>query len=86
MKRILAALLTVVLLLGTLTIGISAKKITPVYEIDEQTKKETDEIDYEATLAQYLTTKFESAEEKLAEMDLMYEKNGYQLWVDTFTG
>ena len=76
MKRILAALLTVVLLLGTLTIGISAKKITPVYEIDEQTKKETDEIDYEATLAQYLTTKFESAEEKLAEMDLMYEKNG----------
>ena len=52
MKRILAALLTVVLLLGTLTIGISAKKITPVYESDEQTKKETDERDHEATHAQ----------------------------------
>ncbi len=86
MKRFLAAILTVVLLLGTLTVGISAKKITPVYQIDQQTNKETEEIDYAATLAKYLTTEFKTAEEKLAEMDLMYEKDGYQLWVDTFTG
>lgn len=86
MKRFIAALLTVLMLLGTMTIGISAKKITPVYEIDEQTKKETEEIDYEATLEKYLTTEFTNPEEKLAEMDLMYEKDGYQLWVDQFTG
>lgn len=86
MKRFLAALLTVLMLLGTMTIGISAKKITPVYQIDDQTKKETDEIDYEKTLEKYLTTEFTNPEEKLAEMDLMYEKDGYQLWVDKFTG
>ena len=50
MKRFLAAILTVLMLLGTMTIGISAKKITPVYQIDDQTKKETEEIDYEKTL------------------------------------
>ena len=74
------------MLLGTMTIGISAKKITPVYQIDDQTKKETDEIDYEKTLEKYLTTEFNNPEEKLAEMDLMYEKDGYQLWVDKYTG
>ena len=56
MKRFLAAILTVLMLLGTMTIGISAKKITPVYQIDDQTKKETEEIDYEKTLEKYLTT------------------------------
>ena len=86
MKRFLAAILTVLMLLGTMTIGISAKKITPVYQIDDQTKKETEEIDYEKTLEKYLTTEFNNPEEKLAEMDLMYEKDGYQLWVDKFTG
>ena len=86
MKRFLAAILTVLMLLGTMTIGISAKKITPVYQIDDQTKKETEEIDYEKTLEKYLTTEFNNPEEKLAEMDLMYEKGGYQLWVDKFTG
>ena len=86
MKRFLAAILTVLMLLGTMTIGISAKKITPVYQIDDQTKKETEEIDYEKTLEKYLTTEFNNPEEKLAEMDLMYEKEGYQLWVDKFTG
>ena len=39
MKRILAVLLTVLTLLGTLTVGISAKQITPVYVIDDKTKK-----------------------------------------------
>ena len=76
MKRFLAAILTVLMLLGTMTIGISAKKITPVYQIDDQTKKETEEIDYEKTLEKYLTTEFNNPEEKLAEMDLMYEKEG----------
>lgn len=86
MKRILAVLLTVLTLLGTLTVGISAKQITPVYVIDDKTKKETDEIDYEKTLEKYLTTEITTPEAKLEEMELMYEKDGYQLWGDQFTG
>ena len=85
MKRILALLLTVITLFGTLAIDLGAVAVDPpVYVVRDEVK--TTEIDYEATLDKYLTLEFATEQEKLATMEMMYEKDGYQLWVDTYTG
>ena len=87
MKRILALLLTVIMMFGTLAIDLSAASAVPdVFELDDNNKPIPGEIDWEATIKQYLTLPFESEKDKLATMEMMYEKDGYQLWVDDYTG
>ena len=86
MKKILSMFLAVVLLAGALSIEAGAA-LKPIYAVDENNKT-TDVIDYKATVNQYLDSAnlFTKDEEKLAKMTLKYEKNGYQLWADEFTG
>lgn len=84
MKKIISALLTVVMLAGSLT-------SLAVVDVDAATTKKTtlsttnkeDELGY--TISQ-TGNKFESPEEKLATMTLKLEKDGYQLWVQPETG
>ena len=81
MKKILSAILAVMLLVGAIVIPSSAA--LPVI-VD----KESGAVDYKATVEQYLSDKnvFTTDEAKLAKMTLSYEKDGYQLWVDELTG
>lgn len=85
MKRIIALLLTVVMLFGTFLLDIGAYAVDIKY-VTNSKGEPTDEIDYEATVKQYLKKEFATAKDKLATMELMYEKDGYQLWVDSLTG
>ena len=86
MKRIIACVMSLIMLLGTVTLAVSAYPVEIIYEISKETKKPTDVIDYSATVKQYLTLEFATAEEKLESMVMRYEKDGYQLWVDELTG
>lgn len=86
MKRILACIMSIVMLFGTVAVSASAYAVDLIYEISQETKKPTDVIDYNATVKQYLTLEFATAEDKLATMEMRYEKDGYQLWVDELTG
>ena len=83
MKKILSAILAVMLLIGTLAIEAGAA-LDPVYVEDTTTQ----EIDYKETVMQYLNADnaFTSNEAKLESMTLAYEKDGYKLYVDEFTG
>ncbi len=78
--------MAVVLLVGTLAIEASAA-LKPIYQEDDSGAV-TEIIDYAATVKQYLNSEheFKTDAEKLATMTLKYEKNGYQLWADEFTG
>ena len=86
MKRILSTILAVVLLVGMLAIEASAA-LDPIYAVKEDGTV-TDEIDYAETVKQYLNSEneFKTDEAKLKTMTLKYEKNGYQLYADEFTG
>ena len=86
MKRILALLLTVIMMFGTLAIDLSAIAVSDVLKTDENNKPIPGEVDWEATLKQYLTLPFNNEQEKLETMEMMYEKDGYQLWADLYTG
>ena len=86
MKRILALLLTVIMMFGTFAIDLSAVAVSDVLMTGEDGKPIPGEVDWEETLKQYLTLPFNNEQEKLATMEMMYEKDGYQLWVDTYTG
>ena len=86
MKKAFIYALTVLLLVSMLAVDAGAYAVDLIFEVDSQTKKPTDEIDYEATVAQYLSLEFATAEEKLETMEMMMEKDGYQLWVDELTG
>ena len=87
MKRILALLLTVIMMFGTLAIDLSAASAVPdVFVLDDNNKPIPGEIDWEETIKQYLTLPFKSEQEKLATMEMMYEKDGFQLWADDYTG
>ncbi len=86
MKRIFALLLSVVMLFGTLIVDISAATAVEIIYEKNSNGEFIDSIDYEATVEQYLTRTFASEKEKLDTMTMMFEKNGYQLWVDEFTG
>jgi len=86
MKRILALLLTVIMMFGTFAIDLSAVAVPDILMLNEEGKPIPGEIDWEETIKQYLTLPFESEKAKLETMEMMYEKDGYQLWVDTYTG
>ena len=60
MKRILALLLTVIMLLGTFAIDLSAAAVSDVLQTGEDGKPIPGEVDWEATLKQYLTLPFKT--------------------------
>ncbi len=72
-KRIFSAFLTLVMFLGSLVVPAQAAYAD---KIDEDG----------APLIDYLNTNYETAEAKLAEMIMVKEQNGYQLWYEEFTG
>ena len=85
MKKLISAILAVVLLVGAFALQAGAT-LDPIYiENDDGV---TNEIDYKQTVLQYLSSdhQFSSGEDKLKTMTLKYEKDGYQLWADEFTG
>ncbi|MBO7375680.1 MAG: hypothetical protein J6V01_01150, partial [Clostridia bacterium] len=86
MKRIIAFVMSLIMVLGTVAVTASAYAVYLIYEINPDTKKPTDTIDYSSTVKQYLTLEFATAEDKLETMTMRYEKDGYQLWVDELTG
>ena len=87
MKKLISIILSVVLLVSILAVEASAA-LDPIFMKDEEDKVIEGEIDYESTLLQYLNAQneFKTDEAKLATMTLMYEKDGYQLYADEFTG
>ncbi|MGM9643171.1 MAG: DUF5696 domain-containing protein [Eubacteriales bacterium] len=86
MKRILALLLTVITMFGTFAVNISAAAVPDILEKDKDGKDIPGEVDWTSTLKQYLTLEFKTEQEKLESMTMMYEKDGYQLWIDDYTG
>lgn len=86
MKRILALLLTVIMMLGTFAVNISAAAVPAILEKDKDGKDIPGEVDWTATLKQYLTLEFKTEQDKLESMTMMYEKDGFQLWIDDYTG
>ncbi len=76
--RIISALLTAIMLIGTL-VG--------VVVIDTSaTNAGGETASIQDTLKGYLTTEYKTPEEKLATMTLKLESNGYQLWADEMSG
>ncbi len=86
MKKLISVILSVVLLFSILAVEASAA-LPPIKQKDPG-GNELSTIDYKATVLQYLSDKnlFATDEAKLANMTFMYEKDGYQLYADEFTG
>ena len=101
-KRIISSLLAVLMLMSAFTIAMSAEEVTteqegPVYEYNTTNAKPTLNYitgnavsekpnakgEYEEIKDQKVVT---SAETKLETMDLRFEKDGYQLYVDEYSG
>lgn len=72
-KRIISAILTLIMLLGSLVISVDAS-----YE--DKVNEEGDPI------YNYLLSPYYTKEDKLADMELVKEQNGYQIWFEYFTG
>ena len=86
MKRILALLLTVVMMFGAIAIDISAVAVPDIWAKDSTGKELVGQVNYEDTLKQYLTVEFANEQAKLETMEKLYEKDGYEIWADTYTG
>ena len=71
---------------GAVAIDISAVAVSDIWEKDSTGKELVGQVNYEETLKQYLTVKFDTEQQKLETMEMLYEKDGYQLWADTYTG
>jgi len=97
LNKFLSALLAVIMLASSFAIVTSAT----IPQYDEEGKLITNdeaEIDYTNTINSYLgfdgngkklnsfTMVYDTPQEKLASMELMWEKYGYQLWADEITG
>lgn len=83
MKKVFAKSLSCVLalIMALTTISVCAGAIDIVYE------GEVNAPNYEKTITEYLSgTKFETKEEKLDTMELMWDSNGYALYADKQTG
>ncbi len=72
-KRLISAFLTLVMLIGTLAVGVDAAWADKVNEDGEP-------------IINYLADVYASPEAKLADMIMVKEQNGYQLWFEEFTG
>ena len=70
MKRIIAFVMSLIMVLGTVAVTASAYAVDLIYEINPDTKKPTDTIDYSSTVKQYLTLEFATAEDKLETMTM----------------
>ena len=76
-KRIISALLTLVMVIGAIALP-GAVETNAAYE---------DKIDKDGNpIINYTDHNYETANAKLADMTLMKEQNGYQLYVEEFTG
>ncbi|MBQ8589649.1 MAG: hypothetical protein IJ486_04270 [Firmicutes bacterium] len=72
-SRILSAFLALVMLLGMCTTGVSAAWAD---KVDED----------ENPIIDYMTQVYNNPDKKLAEMIMVKEENGYQMWFEEFTG
>lgn len=72
-KRLISAFLTLVMLIGSLVVGVDAAWADKVNEDGEP-------------IINYLADAYESPDAKLADMIMVKEQNGYQLWYEEFTG
>lgn len=72
-KRLISAFLTLVMLVGSLAVGVDAAWADKVNEDGDP-------------IINYLSEVYESPEAKLADMIMVKEQNGYQLWYEEFTG
>ena len=72
-KRIISAFLTLVMLLASLPLFVNADWYDKVDENEDP-------------LIDYLTHVYLSPDEKLADMIMVKEQNGYQLWFEEYTG
>lgn len=76
-KRIISALLTFVMVLGSISIS----SVIPVSAAWEDKVDENGD-----PIINYITKGYQSAEEKLKDMVLYKEQDGYQLYIEEFTG
>ncbi|MBR2346998.1 MAG: hypothetical protein IKA68_05290 [Clostridia bacterium] len=90
MKKIIAVILTALMLLSTFTILVQAKaSSTTATEYTYKTNKNTATMNY--MTGEYKNDKGETIivdteEEKLATMDLRVESNGYRIYIDEYSG
>ncbi|MBQ7346730.1 MAG: hypothetical protein IJW55_02135 [Clostridia bacterium] len=78
-NRILSTLLAVILLLGSMVIGVSAAETTTDTSKDE---KNADEV----IQSTYVGTVYRTPEDKLESMKLMLTRDGFELYVDAVSG
>ncbi len=75
-KRIISAILTLVMLLSSLAVSVDAAEEEKKSKVDEDGNPVID----------YLSKDYESPAEKLYDMTLVQEAYGYQLYIEEFTG
>ena len=96
-KRIISLLLAVIMLMGALviTVGAEGEEEYTAPEYTYNTSNAKPSMDYlkgellpetEEVPDDYVAVPVETAEEKLATMDLRLEKDGYRLYVDAYSG
>ncbi len=81
MKKILSAFLTLVMVIGSIGIAGYAG-VVDTYAAADSSKVDEDG----NPIIDYVAQAYKSAEEKLADMTLVREQNGYQLYYEDFTG
>lgn len=86
--KILSALLAVLMLCGTFAVGAGAlTRYDENGNAEGASKFNADAIDYNITIEKNLeSSKFNTPQEKVASMNLMWEKNGYRMYVDPISG
>ncbi len=84
-KKIISALLAVLMLCGTLTVF----SVNVAAEAESESTPETavvDVMDEDAIIKHYTTKVYATPEEKLATMELMTTKGNYQMYADSLSG
>lgn len=83
-KKIISALLAVLMLCGTLTVF--SVNVAAAEEETTTASAVTEVMDEEAIIEHYTTTVYATPEEKLETMELMTTKGNYQIYADTLSG
>ncbi len=86
--KILSALLAVLMLCGSMSVAAGALTLYDEKGNPETSSKfESSKVDYSVTIEKNLdSSQFDTPDEKLESMELMWEKNGYRLYVDKISG
>ena len=79
-KRIISAFLTVLMVAGAVSLAGFASMSTVSASYEDKVDENGDPI------INYITYNYSSPEEKLRDMTLMKEQDGYQIYVEEFTG